>query len=239
MPFTFCHPAIILPLTKISKNKISATGLVIGSMAPDFEYFIKMKMEKIHGHTFEGILYFTLPLTILLSIIYHKFVRDHLINSLPEFLNHKVLCYVGIDWFTWLKKYWYVLIYSSLIGVLSHLLWDNFTHPHTFMVNHIPILKGWINVFGVVMSRTDFLQALSTLIGGVIILATLIIPKQNQYNHKQFKTKIKYWAFICLITIIILFVRNIQSLGDFIATLISGGLIGLIVTPYFLEKLKI
>jgi len=36
MPFTFSHPAIVLPLTK-ARLKLSATGLIVGSTIPDFE----------------------------------------------------------------------------------------------------------------------------------------------------------------------------------------------------------
>ena len=84
MPFTFCNPAIILPLAKINRNRISATGLILGSMSPDFEYFIKMRMEKIHGHSFWGLFYFDLPLTLLLCFVFHLFVRDSLIEHLPQ-----------------------------------------------------------------------------------------------------------------------------------------------------------
>lgn len=82
MPFTFCHPAIILPLTKISRNRLSATGLIIGSMSPDFEYFIKMRLESVHGHSFSGLFYFNLPLTLLLVFVFHLLVRDALILNL-------------------------------------------------------------------------------------------------------------------------------------------------------------
>jgi hypothetical protein len=42
MPFTFAHPAIVLPLKHLPKRWYSLTGLIIGSMTPDFEYFIRM-----------------------------------------------------------------------------------------------------------------------------------------------------------------------------------------------------
>ena len=38
MPFTFSHPAIILPLAKINAKYISLTALVAGSMAPDSDF---------------------------------------------------------------------------------------------------------------------------------------------------------------------------------------------------------
>lgn len=39
MPFTFAHPAAVLPFSKKQVNYISVTALILGSMAPDFEYF--------------------------------------------------------------------------------------------------------------------------------------------------------------------------------------------------------
>lgn len=228
MPFTFSHPAIVLPLTKIHPNKLSATGLIIGSMAPDFEYFIKMKMEKVHGHTLEGIFYFDLPLTIVLAFIFHLFVRDQLINNLPNSLNHKLLRFTQINWLQWVKKRWYVLIYSSLIGIFSHLCWDAFTHTNGFFVRHIPILQGWIDISGVLVRKTDLLQLLSTIFGGLFILTVLVLPKHTALNTKLIFRKVKFWLLVSLITILILILRNGDSTGDFVATFIAGGLIGII-----------
>ena len=56
MPFTFSHPAIILPLKKLPKKYISMTGLIVGSIAPDFEYFLRMKSK--YSHTMSGILWY-------------------------------------------------------------------------------------------------------------------------------------------------------------------------------------
>ncbi|WP_434297574.1 DUF4184 family protein [Clostridium sporogenes] len=40
MPFTFSHPAIVLHLEKKWNKYFSFTALILGSMSPDFEYFI-------------------------------------------------------------------------------------------------------------------------------------------------------------------------------------------------------
>jgi hypothetical protein len=55
MPFTFSHPAIILPLAYLPKKWYSMTGLVIGSLVPDFEYFLRMSMAGYHSHTIAGL----------------------------------------------------------------------------------------------------------------------------------------------------------------------------------------
>ena len=40
MPLTFAHPAAILPFSRKSKY-INFSAIVFGSMAPDFEYFLR------------------------------------------------------------------------------------------------------------------------------------------------------------------------------------------------------
>ena len=54
MPFTPAHTALVLPF--IQKRYLSATGLIAGSVAPDFEYFFKMSTNGVHGHTIPGLL---------------------------------------------------------------------------------------------------------------------------------------------------------------------------------------
>lgn len=234
MPFTFCHPAIILPLAKLNSKRISATGLIIGSMSPDFEYFIKMRMEKIHGHSLGGLFYFDLPLTILLSFIFHLGVRKALILHSPEFIRKKYMTFVDLDWITWVKRHWYVLIYSALIGIFSHVFWDAFTHTNGFFVRHLTFLQGSTEVFGVIIRKADLAQTLSTLFGGIVILLALLLPPNDTFNKSLFLQKIKYWSLVFSILSITLFLRNMSSLGDFVATFISGGLIGLIVAPILL-----
>jgi Domain of unknown function (DUF4184) len=76
VPFTFAHPAIIIPFKKWIKP-LSLTGLVAGSIAPDFEFFLKMKASENIGHHWFGIFTFDVPFAfyiinlfeILLSII--------------------------------------------------------------------------------------------------------------------------------------------------------------------------
>ena len=50
MPFTFAHPAIVLPFYKKPKF-FSMTTLIIGSMSPDFEYFLRMKIKSDMSQT--------------------------------------------------------------------------------------------------------------------------------------------------------------------------------------------
>jgi hypothetical protein len=121
MPFTFSHPAIVLPLENISGKTLSLTGLVIGSITPDFEYFIRMKIQSNYSHSLPGLFWFDLPLGLLLTFIYHFIVRNQLISNLPKILNRKLSAFKHFDWLTYFKQNWIKVIVSILIGAALHL----------------------------------------------------------------------------------------------------------------------
>src|SRR5688500_12471491 len=85
MPFTLAHPAIVLPFVR--QRYLSGTALIAGSVAPDFEYFLKMREDDVHSHTVAGLFYFNLPLVFLLSIVFHIIVRDNFVGNLPAWLQ--------------------------------------------------------------------------------------------------------------------------------------------------------
>lgn len=129
MPFTFCHPAIVLPFSYRQK-RISMVGLIVGSMIPDFEYFIRMKVASMHSHTWPGIFWFDLPLGLMVAFIYQLVVRDRLIDNLPTALNRRFSQYKSESGRSYSIKYAIVVAVCILIGAASHILWDGFTHPH-------------------------------------------------------------------------------------------------------------
>lgn len=104
MPFTFSHPAIVLPLTYLPKKWFSLTGLIIGSITPDFEYFIRMKVQRDYSHTLSGLFWFNLPLGILLAFIFHGIVRNSLIENLPLFLKSRFSNFTRFNWLNFFKK---------------------------------------------------------------------------------------------------------------------------------------
>ena len=128
MPFTFSHPAIVLSLVNRRHGIFSATGLIAGSIAPDFETIIKFGEPKIYSHTWAGMFWFDLPLGLCLIFIFHMLVRNQLILHLPAPLKERFAYAIGFDWLGYFRKNYFKVILSLLIGIFSHLLWDAFTH---------------------------------------------------------------------------------------------------------------
>ncbi|MEN2414974.1 DUF4184 family protein [Flavobacterium mesophilum] len=104
MPFTFSHPAIILPFKYFPKSWFSMTGLVIGSLTPDFEYFMRMKVQSIYSHTLLGVFWFDLPLAIALTFIFHSIVCNSLFLNLPKAIRKRFYSFTGFNWNFYFKK---------------------------------------------------------------------------------------------------------------------------------------
>ena len=241
MPFTFSHPALVLPLKFLPRHWFSMTGLIIGSLTPDFEYFIRMRIQSDYSHTIGGLFWFDMPLGIIITFIFHDIVRDSLFDNLPIFLKSRFAPCKQFNWNQYFKTHWGIVLFSILIGAFSHIFWDSFTHEQGYFVKTIPILSQTIELFGRQIPILKIIQHTSTLLGGLVIAIFILkLPKDENSNRKINRN---YWVIFIALTIIIVAIRLMTGLdyklyGHVIVTGISAGLISLIVTPYLLIRQK-
>ena len=234
MPFTFAHPAIILPLKHIRISKyFSLTALIAGSLVPDFEYFIRMKMESRYSHTLLGVFYFDLPLGLVCCFLFHNIVRNDLFANLPRFLRTRLCAYTGFNWNIFFLKHPILIILSLLVGSLSHLLWDAFTHAYGFFVGIISVLNHAFVINGVSIPVYKMLQHGSSLVGCSILFYVIMkLPKRECSNKIDFR----YWIALCSTILIVCATRAAFGLDyrmyvQLIAIFISATLIALVVAP--------
>jgi SanA protein len=246
MPFTFSHPAAILPLRYLPQRLYSLTGLVIGSMTPDFEYFIRMTVGSIYSHSLGGLFYFDLPLGVLLCFIFHDIVRNELIDHLPTQLRERFWNLKVFNWNGTFKKNWMIVILSILLGAASHILWDGFTHPLGYFVMKSAFLQHKILVFGHGIAVYNILQNLSSLIGGIIVL--MYIRRLPETKAPLLMKKDFYWTCVIIIMIVIMIIRFLNGLtiakyGNVIVSIISSFFIAVILIPifrfYFVDKMRL
>ena len=232
MPFTFAHPAIVLPLLRV--RKLSATGLIVGSMTPDFEYFIKMRVNSHFSHTVGGVFYFDLPIAFVLAWLFLRFVRKNLIANLPVFFQCRMQPLLQLNTRTVLFERGILFAVSAVLGALSHILWDGFTHSNTFFVRNLSFYQGsYIPYEGVKYPLWYALQHISTFVGlSILLLYVLLLPKTNGVSRRP---SWLYWAALIAITAVIVDIRFVirpQDLkeGNFIVSTIAGFCIALILT---------
>lgn len=237
MPFTFSHPAIVLPLSYLPKKWVSLTGLVIGSLTPDFEYFIRMRIKSEYSHTVVGLFWFDLPLGLLLTFIFHNIVRDSLINNLPVFLKSRFLRWSKVNWNSQFRSRWFIVVISILIGAASHNLWDSFTHENGYFFQNLQPLQGSIDLFGRQLPILKILQHGSTLLGGLFIVGCIYCLPSSKIEDE--KVSLIYWSILFGIAMLVLLVKyfngiEFRQIGNVIVTCISATLVALIVTPLIL-----
>lgn len=234
MPFTPAHAAIVLPLVKINPRYISATGLIIGSVSPDFEYFIKMSVDSQYSHTFPGLFYFNVPVTILLALAFHLAIKRNLIENLPHFLQKRFQQLLRFDFVAYLKNHTLAFILSACAGAGTHLLWDGFTHYDGFFAQRIPALRtSFIPYLGVRYPAYYALQHISTAVGLIILLIYIIFMRPDKEAITR-RPSIYYWLGITVVTGLILLIRFSivpadRTIGNLVVTAIAGICVGLIV----------
>ncbi|MCD7936394.1 MAG: DUF4184 family protein [Tannerellaceae bacterium] len=244
MPFTFSHPSIIVPFLYIPRKWVSITGLVVGSVAPDFEYFLRMRMKSEYSHTWEGILGFDLPVCLLIAFVFHLIVRNPLIDHLPRFLRERFVVYKLMKWNRYFRVNWMVVMCSFLIGIVSHLLWDSFTHPNGYFAQQIPFLQSTIGIGIFSFSGTSLTQKISGVVGGGTLLwLVLRLPRQKIQDSSPV---MKYWLVVAGSAATLLFLRwlsfpRVFVFGHFIvagmsAVLFSLVIAGLVFRSKFINK---
>ncbi|HEX8039349.1 MAG TPA: DUF4184 family protein, partial [Chryseosolibacter sp.] len=219
----------------------SATGLVLGSMTPDFEYFLRMKIQGHYSHTLPGIFFFDLPVGLFLAFVFHNAVRDSLFDNLPAFLSRRLTVFKSFNWNQYFAERWPVVIVSIIIGAASHLFWDGFTHRDGYFVILFPSLKHVVNIFGVGFPVCRILQHLSTLAGGAAIAWVLSALPSDPHPKTQVNSR--YWLIVAALTLLIATVRILSGLhplqlGNITVTGIAAFFISISLTPALTRRFE-
>lgn len=206
MPFTFSHPAILIPLSK-SRFGLSVTGMVVGSMVPDFEFIIRMRTGENIGHHWAGIFLFDLPMAFFLCFAFHQYVREGLIQHLPNGCRVRFSQFTHIDWNTYAKANLLRVLASIGIGIGSHLFLDAFTHSNGLFVSLIPVLQDSVYLFQQRLPMYLVLQLVSSVWG--LWLVQGFIARMPVAEASTTPDSSVYWLAIVLSTCGIMLLRLI------------------------------
>lgn len=235
MPFTLSHVAAVLPLVRGRQSRLSATGLIIGSIAPDFEKFIRLGLHNRYSHTWPSIFYFSCPVALGLAFLFHGVVRDPLIAHLPAPLYRRLARFQDFDWSRHFRRHYGVVLISILLGATTHLLWDSFTHRQGPLVQQLAWLRlpvptlGSAPVFG--------LLSLLSSIGGVGLVSWFVLrlpPAGSTAGAASPAARGRYWRLGSLTALVLLAVRLLLTgaalrFEDAIVTALSAAMLGVVV----------
>ncbi|WP_194419997.1 DUF4184 family protein [Microbacterium abyssi] len=171
MPFTPSHAIVALPFLR---TPLVPAAIAIGAMTPDLPLFVRgFGVSYSFTHTYANIVW-TMVLALGLFLLWRVVLRPIAPELSPQWLARRL----PADWDMpaadalndalgigqrWTRALW--LAASLLIGVVSHILWDGFTHEGRLGLDLVPALEEqWGPLEGF-----KWLQHGSSVIGLVII----------------------------------------------------------------------
>jgi Domain of unknown function (DUF4184) len=160
MPFTLSHPAaavVFWPLVR--RKQLPLSALAIGSMLPDFEFFIHLRPIDLWGHSLIGFVTFCLPVGLLALAAWEFLARDAVLHllAMPVHENPNTR--------TW--QWWTRAVVAIAIGVALPALGST-----AFPLRDRPITWAVL---------ADYV---STIVGGAVVLAWLgsVLRRANTFS---------------------------------------------------------
>ena len=199
MPWTFAHPAAVLPLRRLCPMQLSFAGLVVGSMTPDLGYYIHFSGLARLAHTFLGSVLVCLPTGLtLLSALY--VLRKPLWFLLPQ-PHRAVLAPVIAVPPSPRPSSSLATAVSVVLGAWTHIVWDSFTHKNGWVVKHVVFLQEPAFRLGVTQFPIyQLLQLLSSLVGIAALVAVycLWLRRSRRPDSLAWQARHELWRYALL-----------------------------------------
>lgn len=169
MPFTPSHAVVALPFVR---TVLPVGAVAIGSMMPDLPMFLTGGRGYDITHGWPGLLLVDFPLALAAFAGWRIVVRPVLRGVLPQRLGERLPPGWDGSPADGARSIWHergrsvgvsllALVAALLIGVLSHLLWDAFTHVGRVGAEVLPVLEE--PIAGLALAR--WLQYISSVAG--------------------------------------------------------------------------
>ncbi len=169
MPFTPSHAAAALPARRLWPW-LPLDALVIGTLSPDLQYLLVLAPRGKFGHTWPGLLFFCLPVSLAGWLIYRALLRPALLPMVPPGLAGPDADAAGRV----TPRIARGAALAALVGAWTHVLWDGITHVGGWGVRvFTALLEPAYADHGLYLQWYSVLQHGSTLAGAGVVFAWL------------------------------------------------------------------
>lgn len=124
MPLTLpTHPVAVVPLKLWRPQWFDGVALVLGAIAPDVPFAADGYGLIVHGHAWHAPLWWALPIVLIGGRLV-RWAAPTVAAHLPAVLGLRDFGVLGT-----VRHPWRVTAVSAILGAVSHIAWDAFTHP--------------------------------------------------------------------------------------------------------------
>lgn len=171
MPFTISHAAAILPFSRTLARWRVLSAAAIGSMVPDFGFLMPWRPARSDTHGALALLTFCLPVGLAAFWIFQRLIKAPIMAVMPtsaygRWRRFEIPADIGS------ARQWLLSACGVLVGAVSHVVWDAFTHEGARGVRMIPELDDPVmDIAGHRLAGARLLQDVSSLVGFLVVLA--------------------------------------------------------------------
>lgn len=206
MPFTLSHPAAVLPLARALARRGLLSAVVIGSMVPDFGWFLPWRPTRLETHSAAALLTFCLPVGLLVYWSFQWLFKQPLIEVLPPGAYARWRDYRAAAAVSSVRQ-WLLAAAGVLFGAVTHLVWDAFTHEGGRGVRMIPALEDpMVEIGGRRLVGPHLLQDVNSLLGLLAVIAIVAYalrpgrPEDAQLPRRLTSAERRTWVGIYVFT---------------------------------------
>ena len=202
MPITFVHALAVRPVSALLARFTCLSALIVGSMMPDMGYFLPIEISRATSHAPDALLWFCVPIGLVSYFFFHRLMAPLIYSMSPKWVATRfpvALREGKIPTYNFM-----VLIPSILLGAITHIFWDAFTHQNDFMVVRIPILQTTLAEWKDMPVRLyNVLQHGSSLIGIPFVFMWIYSaleprPRTALRHHFSWLTRGVIYVVLCI-----------------------------------------
>ena len=192
MPFTLSHTVAVIPLYKYLGKFGALSALIIGSMTPDFAYLTPYLVhQRMDSHSLVGIYLYGIPMGLTVYFLYHLLMAPVIVSLLPKKIQKHLHSDLFVGRLPNIPSY--ALIFSLVLGALTHVFWDFFTHR-----DGIPRYVNWMDnpltsIDGYEIMPYRILQHFSSIFGLSLLLFWIWIWLSKKKGSTPAKQTQEHW----------------------------------------------
>jgi hypothetical protein len=176
VPYTLSHIAAVLPGYRALSRAQIFSAAVIGSMVPDFGFLLLSgSPARWQTHSFVGLFTFCLPVGLISYGLLQWLIKPAVQEILPDRAYVRLRTAHPVRDLHDLRA-WIYAAGAILLGAITHLIWDAFTHENARGVQMFPVLDRYgPELDGHPEQYYHWLQYGSSIVGLLLVLIALAL----------------------------------------------------------------